>query len=188
MRFFYLRDPLFLTCLVLYFVNRWILKSIWSSGFVHNHLNDLICIPFWVPIMVWSQKRLGFRESDGPPLASEILIPLFVWSWFFEFILPAVAIFSTPFVSDYLDIIYYSAGALLASVFWSWWYRDRPPSEESFRNANAPPGSSDDGSGRGRSWTSRGRPAQKSRMTSKPRVSWLLRVPSLYGLVNCDQS
>jgi hypothetical protein len=47
-RFGYLRDPLFLVCLVTYFVNRLVLKSVWKDGFVHEHFNDLICVPFWV--------------------------------------------------------------------------------------------------------------------------------------------
>ncbi len=120
--FLYLRDPLFLACLGLYFINRWIFKSIWHDGFVHNHFNDLICIPFWVPIMLWFQRRAGFRESDGPPLAGEIIIPLFVWSWVFEIILPSTRLLGDRVVSDYRDILYYSIGALLAGSFWRWWY------------------------------------------------------------------
>jgi hypothetical protein len=122
-RFQYLRDPLFLACLTVYFVNRWILKSLWNGGFLHNHLNDLICIPFWVPIMLWGQRRLGLRESDGPPLSSEILIPLFIWSWFFEFVLPRTGLVGRRAVADHLDVLYYSLGSALAGAFWQWWYR-----------------------------------------------------------------
>jgi hypothetical protein len=87
-RSLYLRDPLFLACVLAYFVNRWAMKPLMGGGFLHDHLNDLVCIPFWVPIMLWGQRRLGYRRSDGAPLAGEILIPLFVWSWFFEFVVP----------------------------------------------------------------------------------------------------
>jgi hypothetical protein len=125
-RFLYLRDPLFLACLILYFVNRWILKAIWSGGFVHDHLNDLICIPFWVPIMLWGQRRLGLRESNGPPLAMEILLPLFIWSWIFEFMLPRSRLFGDYASADYRDILYYSLGSALSAIFWSWWYRAPP--------------------------------------------------------------
>ena len=52
MRYGYLKDPLFLFCLLLYGVNRWILKPYVPNGFSQNFLNDLICIPFWVPIML----------------------------------------------------------------------------------------------------------------------------------------
>ena len=93
---------------------------------MHDHLNDLICIPFWVPIMLWGQRRLGLRQSDRPPMASEILLPLFVWSWVFEMILPSSSLPGEPFVADYRDILYYSLGAVLAAAFWGWWYRSGP--------------------------------------------------------------
>jgi hypothetical protein len=122
-RFLCLRDPLFLACLLAYFVNRWALKPLTGGGFQHEHLNDLICIPFWVPIMLWGQRWLGFRGSDGPPLVGEILIPLFVWSWFFEFVLPEGGLVGQHAVADHRDIVYYSLGAALAACFWMWWYR-----------------------------------------------------------------
>ena len=75
MPFLYLRDPLFLLCVGLYFVNRFILKQIWLSGFVHEHLNDLICIPFWLPIMLFVQRRLRLRDGDESPRPSEIMSP-----------------------------------------------------------------------------------------------------------------
>jgi hypothetical protein len=120
--FLYLRDPLFLMCVTTYFVNRLVLKQIWTSGFVHEHLNDLICIPFWVPIMLFAQRRLGLRDQDGRPSASELVIPLVIWSWVFEIILPRTDLFGNWCVADYLDVMYYSLGALLAALFWRWWY------------------------------------------------------------------
>jgi hypothetical protein len=122
--FLYLRDPLFLVCVATYFVNRLVLKNIWTSGFVHEHLNDLICIPFWVPIMLFAQRRLGLRAQDGRPSASELVIPLVIWSWVFEIILPRTDLFGNWCTADYLDVMYYSLGALLAALFWRWWYAD----------------------------------------------------------------
>jgi hypothetical protein len=120
--FLYLRDPLFLFCVGVYFVNRFVLKEIWLSGFVHEHLNDLICIPFWVPIMVFVQRRLGMRDGDDSPQPSEIIIPLILWSWIFEVILPNTEWFHDVCVADYLDILCYTLGALGAAMFWRWWY------------------------------------------------------------------
>jgi hypothetical protein len=120
--FLYLRDPLFLVCVATYFVNRLVLKQIWTSGFVHEHLNDLICIPFWVPIMLFAQRRLGLRDQNGRPSAGELVIPLVIWSWVFEIILPRTELFGNWCVADYLDVMYYSLGALLAALFWRWWY------------------------------------------------------------------
>src|ERR1700746_840251 len=118
MRFRYLCDPLFLLCLATYFVNRFVFKAIWKDGFVHEHLNDLICIPFWVPIMVFAQRKLGLRHNDDSPRPGEVVIPLVVWSWVFEILLPTTGILGERCVGDYVDILYYSLGALLAGTFW----------------------------------------------------------------------
>jgi hypothetical protein len=125
MQFRYLRDPLFLVCLLLYLANRFVIKRLVVGGFVHDHLNDLICIPFWVPIMVFLMRRVGLRSDDGPPRAEEILIPLATWSAVFELYLPRVRYFEHLAVSDYTDILWYAVGALAASVVWGITYRDR---------------------------------------------------------------
>src|SRR5579883_1666349 len=122
MRFRYLRDPLFLVCVATYFVNRFVLKAVWKGGFVHDHLNDLICIPFWVPLMLFGQRCLRLRDTDAPPRPAEIVIPLIVWSWAFEIVLPAAGWFGKWCVADYLDIFWYTVGALFASLWWRWWY------------------------------------------------------------------
>jgi hypothetical protein len=121
-RFRYLRDPLFLVCVAIYFVNRLILKEIWQAGFVHEHLNDLICIPFWVPIMLWIERRLRLRRDDGPPEAIEVMLPLLLWSWLFEIVLPKTELLGSYCTADHRDVFYYSAGALGAAVFWRWYY------------------------------------------------------------------
>jgi hypothetical protein len=121
-RFLYVRDPLFLLCVVTYFVNRLVLKKVWDQGFFHDHLNDLICIPFWVPIMLYAQRRLGLRANDARPHLSELVIPLLVWSWVFEIILPATTLLGDRCVADHRDIVYYALGALVAGLFWRWWY------------------------------------------------------------------
>jgi hypothetical protein len=105
-----------------YFVNRLVLKSVWKSGFVHEHLNDLICIPFWVPIMLYAQRRLGCRDNDDAPSLNELVIPLLVWSWAFEIILPGTGLLGDRCTADYRDIVYYAIGALAAGIFWTWWY------------------------------------------------------------------
>jgi hypothetical protein len=125
--FRYLRDPLFLFCVIIYFVNRWAFKAIWDRGFVHEHLNDLICLPFWVPIMLSGQRCFGLSDSDERPRPRELIIPLIVWSWVFEIILPRTAVMGGWCVADHADILYYAIGALSAGLFWKWWYGDLPP-------------------------------------------------------------
>ncbi|MBN9521845.1 hypothetical protein J0H58_25570 [bacterium] len=122
MRFRYLRDPLFVACVAVYLVNRFVLKPAWEVEFVHAHLNDLICVPFWVPVMLWGERRLGLRSHDGPPEPVEIIIPLVLWAWVFEVILPRTAAFGRYCVADHRDVLYYAAGALGGAVFWRWWY------------------------------------------------------------------
>jgi hypothetical protein len=122
--FRYLRDPLFLACVLVYFVNRLVLKAIWESGFVHDHLNDLICLPMWVPVMLWVERGIGLRRDDGPPDAVEIAVPLVLWSWAFEIALPQTGLFGRYCVADHRDVLYYSAGALGGAAFWRWRYGD----------------------------------------------------------------
>jgi hypothetical protein len=125
MRFRYLRDPLFLFCLVLYFANRFVVKRFVPDGFVHDHLNDLICIPFWVPIMIFLLRKVGLRRDDGPPRAEEILVPLVMWSAIFELYLPHTRYFEGLATADHVDILWYTIGALAASVVWGITYRGR---------------------------------------------------------------
>ncbi|HZZ78161.1 MAG TPA: hypothetical protein VFE62_06565 [Gemmataceae bacterium] len=122
MPFRYLRDPLFLLCLATYVVNRYVCKRLWDSGFVHEHLNDLICIPFLVPIMLFVQRRLGLRPDNGPPRLGEVAIPLIVWSWVFEILLPRTELLGPHCVADPWDIVYYTLGTLLAATYWRWRY------------------------------------------------------------------
>ncbi len=127
MRFRYLLDPLFLLCFVLYFVNRWLLKSLWPRGFFHSHFNDLICIPFWVPIMLFALRKLRLRSDDAAPRSYEVLIPLLLWSVIFELVLPRLGPFRRLATPDHEDILFYCLGALAATVFWRVWYEPRWP-------------------------------------------------------------
>jgi hypothetical protein len=120
--FRYLADPLFLVCFVAYFVNRFGLKPHVGSAFLHDHFNDAICIPFWVPIMLWIQRRAGLRADDDPPRPSEIVIPLIVWSVTFEVWLPRTEAFRAWCTADPADVLAYAAGAMAAAVWWRWWY------------------------------------------------------------------
>jgi hypothetical protein len=125
MRFRYLADPLFLVCFAGYFVNRWFIKPHVTGGFWHDHLNDLICIPFWVPPMLWLMRRLHCRQDDAPPRGHEILIPLLLWSLWFEVLAPMADLFHGLDRADPKDVLWYTVGALAAALFWRLWYRNR---------------------------------------------------------------
>ncbi len=91
MPFAYLRDPLFLSCFSVYWVHRYMAAHGVSTPLLSSHLNDLICIPFWVPIMLWIERRIGVRGHDEPPNALEIVIPLVVIAVAFEVVIPGLA-------------------------------------------------------------------------------------------------
>jgi len=123
MKFRYLRDPLFLLCALAYVTNRFVLKELWQDGFVHDYLNDLICIPFVIPIMLYAQRKLGMRHHDGVPQAHEVLILIVVLSIVFEILLPLQTDFGHVAIADHLDVLHYVLGGLLASMVWRYWYR-----------------------------------------------------------------
>ncbi|MFN0058642.1 MAG: hypothetical protein ACKVX7_09325 [Planctomycetota bacterium] len=118
-KFRYLRDSLFLIALTVYFVNRLVLKRIWSSGFVHDHMNDLICVAFWVPPLVWVQSRLGFRPGDEPPSGFEVTIAILIWTWAFEIVLPNWGPLVGTTFADPWDVMYYCVGGLVAVIVWN---------------------------------------------------------------------
>jgi len=118
-QFRYLRDPLFLLCVVGFLVNRLVLKPHFPNWISESYFNDLICIPLWVPLMLSGMRALGWRSHDGLPRPHEVAIPLVVWSFVFEIVLPNVSVVRTPAIADPIDILCYSLGALIASILWS---------------------------------------------------------------------
>ena len=122
-RFAYLRDPLFIFSLVLYVANRWLIEPNVAPGFFHNHLNDLICIPFLVPPMLFCARRLGMRPHDRPPQIHEIIIPLIGWSILFEIVFPQHSYWGRYTTGDHRDILFYALGAMGATAFWACYYR-----------------------------------------------------------------
>jgi hypothetical protein len=125
MPFLYLRDPLFLACMVTYFVHRWLNSEDLTTSWSRAYLNDLICLPFWVPIMLSLQRTLRLRSHDEPPQAAEIVLPLVLWAVVFEVVLPATRTWSGLAFPDPLDVLCYAAGGLASAIFWRWWYQ--PP-------------------------------------------------------------
>lgn len=126
MRFGYLRDPLFLCAVAVYAANRWWIKPLGDSGFFGNHLNDLICIPFLVPPMLYGARLFRLRRHDRPPEIHEIVAPVIVWSILFEIVFPQHAYWSRGTTSDHRDILFYALGALGATIFWTRYYHEPP--------------------------------------------------------------
>jgi len=127
MKFRYLLDPLFLICFGLYFLNRCVLEIQMPGSFFTNYLNDLICIPFCVPIMLFILRTLRLRSDDSPPHSYEIIVPLVLWAVAFEIWLPTITIFRGLASPDHRDVLCYTLGALFAGMVWKIQYRKQRP-------------------------------------------------------------
>ena len=122
MGFAYLRDPLFLACVCAYWVNRFLKGHGISPSLFQCYLNDLICIPFWIPVMLWVARRVGLRQHDDPPYAYEIVIPLVIWAVVFEVALPLTPPWPGLAVADPNDVLCYALGGFAADRYWAWRY------------------------------------------------------------------
>lgn len=116
-RFRYLTDPVFIVGCCLYALNRLLLAPTWGSQwpFLHHHFNDTLLIPSALPPLLWLQRLTRLRAHDRPPTPAEILGTLALWSFLFEWIFPR---YFDRGVSDPLDVVAYSLGALVAHQAW----------------------------------------------------------------------
>ena len=113
-RFRYLRDPLFLSGCASYTVNRWLLKPHFHSAFLRGYFNDLFLIPCALPPILLVHRWFKLRPRDEKPRVSEVLFHLIIWSVLFEIIGPKFI----RTTADPFDILAYTAGALVAILWW----------------------------------------------------------------------
>ena len=123
MAFRYLKDPVFVTCLFAYSLNWSLERQSLSPRIAQCYLNDVICIPFWVPIIVQVSRWLGLRGHDSRPNMIEIGIPLMMFAILFEVILPSTEMFHNKAIADPYDVQCYVIGALVAHLVWGKLYR-----------------------------------------------------------------
>lgn len=104
--------------MAVYIVNRFVLKPHHIGGWlVHDYLNDLLCLPIFVPIILRFQRALGIRGHDSPPTLFEIVHNWVVFSILYEFVFPKISAFSS--VSDPWNSIAYLIGGIAAYAFWN---------------------------------------------------------------------
>ena len=120
-RFRYLGDRLFLICIGLYFINRLVVKPIMvgRTNFFSSYFNDLICVPFLLPVVLYITKIIGLRGHDRPPDLFEIVFYVILWSIVFEYITPSYGKYFNYPVADPWDIVCYIIGAVIAGFFWN---------------------------------------------------------------------
>jgi hypothetical protein len=117
-RFRYCADPACISAGVIYVIGRWMLRPYGIGGdLLSGYLNDLLCLPLFLPLILYVQRRLGLRQHDLPPRMWEIIQHWLIFSLVFEIILPlSPHLFRTT--RDPLDSLAYLAGGLMA---WLWW-------------------------------------------------------------------
>ena len=115
-RFGYLRDPMFLVAASAYAVNRWLLKPLLPSAFLHGHFADLLLIPAALPVVLWLQRLTGLRQHDLAPSWAEMILHLAVWSLICEFIGPHWLHHGT---GDVWDVVAYAVGGVVACLWWN---------------------------------------------------------------------
>ena len=118
-KFRYLADPVFVFSASAYALNRFIAAPVWGSEvpFLPNHFGDVLLIPCALPILLWLQRITRLRNHDRFPTVAEIVGTLVLWSVLFEWFFPC---FVHRGVSDPLDVLAYSLGALLSGIAWHW--------------------------------------------------------------------
>lgn len=115
--FGYGRDPVFLTALGAYLINRELIKPNLPaySPFFHGHFNDCLLVPVALPIYLLVYRWLGLRPDDAPPRFWEIGLHLLVWVYFFKWFGPVTL---HRGVTDWVDAGCYLAGGLVAWLIW----------------------------------------------------------------------
>jgi len=121
-KFRYLGDRLFLACVGLYFLNRWVLKPSFAGKveFFSSYINDLICFPFWLPMVLYATRKMRLRDNDDPPNFYELCFFLLLWSCVFEYLAPMYGRYLNYPVADPWDIVCYSIGCVVSGLYWNY--------------------------------------------------------------------
>jgi len=99
-----------------YALNRWLLKPLLPSSFLHGHFADLLLIPAALPVVLWVQRLVGLRKHDYAPSWSEMVLHLALWSLICEFIGPHWLHHGT---ADVWDVVAYATGGVVACLWWN---------------------------------------------------------------------
>ena len=122
MSFKYLSDGLFLIAVSAYAVNFLVERFGGGNTLTQGYLNDLICLPFWMPILTYGLRRLRLRSHDRPPQPHEMLTAFAVWAFLFEVHFPNSQALKPYTYADPWDVVSYAAGGVLTWIWWQWVY------------------------------------------------------------------
>jgi len=79
-----------------------------SSHFTVSYLDDILCIPIVLLIVQFVHRKINDVDFILP--ISHVVITVIFFSIIFEILLPSI---STKFIGDYIDILFYSVGAII---------------------------------------------------------------------------
>ncbi len=113
-----LRDRVLLGALVLYLLNKYVLKEFFGNAFSSGYVNDLLLVPIFVPLQIVSLQLLRLRIPGPPPQALEVIIPLVVWAIGFEVVLPLLDAYRLRSIADPFDVLAYMVGGFVALEIW----------------------------------------------------------------------
>jgi hypothetical protein len=116
--FGYWRDPVFLVSLVLYIINRGLIKPHLHhySPFFHGHLDDALTAPVALPLYLFVYRWIGLRPDDAAPRWWEVLLHISVWCVFFEWFGPN---YLHRGVGDPIDAVSIATGGIVAWFLWT---------------------------------------------------------------------
>lgn len=134
--FRYFADPICVASMACYALGRWYLKPQHLGGwFVHDYLNDLLCLPLFLPMSLGMQRLLRLRRHDAPPRLWEVLQHAVVFSVVFEVLLPRYPhTFRTT--ADPWDAVAYFVGGLFAWALWPRLARDEVAGHRSLASSS----------------------------------------------------
>ena len=130
-QFQYIADPICIACLIIYPINRFFLKPHHIGGwFTHGYLNDVMCLPLFVPMILYVEHLLGIRRHRDFPRLWEVFQAFVAFTIVFQAITPR---FPRTFTSagDPWDILAYFAGGAIGYFYWSCVRRSRKTSPTS---------------------------------------------------------
>lgn len=132
-RFRHFADPICIGSIVTYLIGRFILRPHQIGGtFTQGYLNDVLCLPLFLPMILGVQGLVRLRDHDGPPRIWEVLQHWVIFSVVFEIVLPLYPRYFRT-TADPLDVVAYLAGGLAAWTFWA--FRHREPTSMLLRMA-----------------------------------------------------
>lgn len=107
-----LRSTYFLSCLVIYTFIQIARKAEWlNSGFLNDHLTDLMCMPIILTILLTIVRYIKRNQVLVLPWYGVLIVTIY-WSVYFEWYLPTN---SNSHTADMMDVVMYAIGS--ASFF-----------------------------------------------------------------------